>query len=202
MENVQKARNNLYIRIYEYQNPFLLWLCILLQTQSDKFVQAQLFYYFLTLNYLLLFTPVFKVKKRRQASPYQGVLCITHTIFVNVSVHFLQTYSISSTGLFISVKEIINNESEIQDIFKSYFKSESINGSSYNKVKFDLESLIIDKSVEKKYNFYEDQELTILGVLKGFIIFNNDENFFVLDDDELELEVNEILSDLDNKGYV
>ena len=122
--------------------------------------------------------------------------------------HFYKTFTyenrdgVLNTGLFISVKEIINNESEIQDIFKSYFKSESINESSYNKVKFDLESLIIDKSVEKKYNFYEDQELTILGVLKGFIIFNNDENFFVLDDDELELEVNEILSDLDNKGYV
>ena len=69
-------------------------------------------------------------------------------------------------------------------------------------MKFDLESLIIDKSVEKKCNFYEDQELTILGVLKGFIIFNNDENFFVLDDDKLELEVKEILSDLDDKGYV
>lgn len=65
-----------------------------------------------------------------------------------------------------------------------------------------LESLIIDKSVEKKCNFYEDQELTILGVLKGFVIFNIDENFFALDDDELELEVEEILSDLDNKGYV
>lgn len=43
---------------------------------------------------------------------------------------------------------------------------------------------------------------SLLGVLKGFIIFNNDENFFVLDDDELELEAKEILSDLDNKGYV
>ena len=69
-------------------------------------------------------------------------------------------------------------------------------------MKINLESLIIDKSVEKKCNFYEDQELTILGVLKGFIIFNNDENFFVLDDDKLELEANEILSDLDDKGYV
>lgn len=69
-------------------------------------------------------------------------------------------------------------------------------------MKINLESLIIDKSVEKKCNFYKDQELTILGVLKGFIIFNNDENFFALDDDKLELEVKEILSDLDDKGYV
>lgn len=122
--------------------------------------------------------------------------------------HFYKTFTyenrdgVSNTGLFISVKEIINNESEILDIFKDYFKSASINESSYNKVKINLESLIIDKSVEKKCNFYEDQELTILGVLKGFIIFNNDENFFVLDDDKLELEVKEILSDLDDKGYV
>lgn len=123
-------------------------------------------------------------------------------IFVNVIAHFLQTCSISNTGLFISVKEIINNESEIQDIFKDYFKSASINESSYNKVKFDLESLIIDKSVKEKCDFYEGQELTILGALKGFVIFNNDEKFFVLDDDELELEVKEILSELDNKGYV
>ena len=56
--------------------------------------------------------------------------------------------------------------------------------------------------LRKKCNFYEGQELTILGVLKGFVIFNNDENFFVLDDEELELEVKETLSDLDNKGYV
>lgn len=102
--------------------------------------------------------------------------------------HFYKTFTyenrdgVSNTGLFISVKEIINNESEILDIFKDYFKSASINESLYNKVKIDLESL--------------------LGVLKGFIIFNNDENFFVLDDDELELEAKEILSDLDNKGYV
>ncbi|MDD6664856.1 MAG: hypothetical protein PUE48_00730 [Eubacterium coprostanoligenes] len=122
--------------------------------------------------------------------------------------HFYKTFTyenrngVLNTGLFISVKEIINNESEILDIFKDYFKSASINESSYNKVKFDLEALIIDKSVEKKCNFNEGQELTVLGVLKGFIIFNNDENFFVLDDDELELEVNEILSDLDDKGYV
>lgn len=65
-----------------------------------------------------------------------------------------------------------------------------------------MESLIIDKSVEEKCNFNEIKELTVLGVLKGFVIFNNDENFFVLDDNELELEVKEILSDLDNKGYV
>lgn len=122
--------------------------------------------------------------------------------------HFYKTFTyenrdgVLNTGLFISVKEIVNNESEILDIFKDYFKNVSINESSYNKVKFDLESLIIDKSVEKKCNFYEDQELTILGVLKGFVIFNIDENFFALDDDELELEVEEILSDLDNKGYV
>lgn len=102
--------------------------------------------------------------------------------------HFYKTFTyenrdrVLNTGLFISVKKIINNESEIPDIFKDYFKSASINESSYNKVKIDLESL--------------------LGVLKGFIIFNNDENFFVLDDDELELEAKEILSDLDNKGYV
>lgn len=102
--------------------------------------------------------------------------------------HFYKTFTyenrdgVLNTGLFISVKEIINNESEILDIFKDYFKSASINESLYNKVKIDLESL--------------------LGVLKGFIIFNNDENFFVLDDDELELEAKEILSDLDNKGYV
>ena len=69
-------------------------------------------------------------------------------------------------------------------------------------MKIDLESLIIDKPVEEKCDFNEDQELTVLGVLKGFVIFNNDENFFVLDDDELELEVKEILSDLDDKGYV
>jgi len=56
--------------------------------------------------------------------------------------------------------------------------------------------------LRKKCNFNEGQELTVLGVLKGFVIFNNDENFFVLDDDELELEVKEILSDLDDKGYV
>lgn len=122
--------------------------------------------------------------------------------------HFYKTFTyenrdgVSNKGLFISVKEIINNESEILDIFKDYFKNVSINESSYNKVKFDLESLIIDKSVEKKCDFYEGQELTILGALKGLIIFNNDENFFVLDDNELELEVKEILSDLDNKGYV
>lgn len=102
--------------------------------------------------------------------------------------HFYKTFTyenrdrVLNTGLFISVKKIINNESEILDIFKDYFKSASINESSYNKVKIDLESL--------------------LGVLKGFIIFNNDENFFILDDDELELEANEILSDLDDKGYV
>lgn len=102
--------------------------------------------------------------------------------------HFYKTFTyenrdrVLNTGLFISVKKIINNESEILDIFKDYFKSASINESLYNKVKIDLESL--------------------LGVLKGFIIFNNDENFFVLDDDELELEAKEILSDLDNKGYV
>ena len=102
--------------------------------------------------------------------------------------HFYKTFTygnrdgVLNTGLFISVKEIINNESEILDIFKDYFKSASINESLYNKGKIDLESL--------------------LGVLKGFIIFNNDENFFVLDDDELELEAKEILSDLDNKGYV
>lgn len=102
--------------------------------------------------------------------------------------HFYKTFTyenrdrVLNTGLFISVKKIINNESEILDIFKDYFKSASINESLYNKVKIDLESL--------------------LGVLKGFIIFNNDENFFILDDDELELEAKEILSDLDNKGYV
>ena len=118
--------------------------------------------------------------------------------------HFYKTFTyenrdgVLNTGLFISVKEIINNKSEILDIFKDYFKNVSINESSYNKVKFDLESLII----EKKCNFNEGQELTILGVLKGFVVFNNDENFFVLDDDELELEVKEILSDLDDKGYV
>lgn len=122
--------------------------------------------------------------------------------------HFYKTFTyenrdgVLNTGLFISVKEIINNESEIRNTFKNYFKSACINESSYNKVKFDLESLIIDKSVEKKCNFNEGQELTVLGVLKGFVIFNNDENFFVLDDDELELEVKEILSDLDDKGYV
>ena len=132
-----------------------------------------------------------------------------NTIFTLESVpHFYKTFTyenrdgVLNTGLFISVKEIINNESEIQDIYKDYFKSASINESSYNKVKFDLESLIIDKSIVEKCDFYEGQELTILGVLKGFMIFNNDENFFVLDDDELELEVKEILSDLDNKGYV
>lgn len=102
--------------------------------------------------------------------------------------HFYKTFTyenrdrVLNTGLFISVKKIINNESEILDIFKDYFKSASINESLYNKVKIDLESL--------------------LGVLKGFIIFNNDENFFILDDDELELEANEILSDLDDKGHV
>lgn len=69
-------------------------------------------------------------------------------------------------------------------------------------MKIDLESLIIDKPIEEKCDFNEGQELTILGVLKGFVIFNNDENFFVLDDNELELEVKEILSDLNNKGYV
>ena len=69
-------------------------------------------------------------------------------------------------------------------------------------MKIDLESLIIDKPVEEKCDFNEGQELTVLGVLKGFIIFNIDENFFALDDDEVELEVEEILSDLDNKGYV
>lgn len=122
--------------------------------------------------------------------------------------HFYKTFTyenrdgVSNTGLFISVKEIINNESEIQDIFKDYFKSASINESSYNQVKIDLESLIIDKPVEEKCDFNEGQELTVLGVLKGFVIFNNDENFFVSDDDELELEVKEILSDLDDKGYV
>lgn len=122
--------------------------------------------------------------------------------------HFYKTFTyenrdgVSNKGLFISVKELINNESEIQDIFKDYFKSASINESSYNKVKIDLESLIIDKSIVEKCNFNEGQELTILGVLKGFVIFNNDENFFVLDDNELELEVKEILNDLDNKGYV
>lgn len=132
-----------------------------------------------------------------------------NTIFTLECVpHFYKTFTyenkdgVLNTGLFISVKEIINNESEILDIFKDYFKNVSINESSYNKVKIDLESLIIDKSIEKKCNFNEGQELTVLGVLKGFIIFNNDENFFVLDDDELELEVEEILSDLDNKGYV
>lgn len=122
--------------------------------------------------------------------------------------HFYKTFTyenrdrVLNTGLFISVKKIINNESEIPDIFKDYFKNVSINESSYNKVKIGLESLIIDKSIEKKCNFNEGQELTILGVLKGFIIFNNDENFFALDDDKLELEVKEILSDLDDKGYV
>ena len=122
--------------------------------------------------------------------------------------HFYKTLTyenrdgVLNTGLFISVKEIINSESEILDIFKDYFKNASINESSYNKVKIDLESLIIDKSIVEKCDFYEGQELTVLGVLKGFIIFNNDENFFVLDDDELELEAKEILSDLDNKGYV
>ena len=132
-----------------------------------------------------------------------------NTIFTLESVpHFYKTFTyenrdgVLNTGLFISIKEIINNESEILDIFKSYFKSVSINESSYNKVKIDLESLIIDKSIVEKCDFYEGQELTVLGVLKGFAIFNNDENFFVLDDDELELEVKEILSDLDNKGYV
>lgn len=122
--------------------------------------------------------------------------------------HFYKTFTyenrdgVLNTGLFISVKEIINNESEILNIFKDYFKNASINESSYNQVKIDSESLIIDKSVKEKCDFYEGQELTVLGVLKGFIIFNNDENFFVLDDDELELEVKEILSDLDDKGYV
>ena len=122
--------------------------------------------------------------------------------------HFYKTFTyenrdgVLNTGLFIFVKEIINNESEILDIFKDYFKNVSINESSYNKVKIGLESLIIDKSIEEKCNFNEGQELTVLGVLKGFIIFNNDENFFILDDDELELEAKEILSDLDNKGYV
>ena len=69
-------------------------------------------------------------------------------------------------------------------------------------MKIDLESLIIDKPVEEKCDFNEGQELTVLGVLKGFMILNNDENFFVLDDDELELELKYILSDLNNKGYV
>ena len=82
------------------------------------------------------------------------------------------------------------------------FKNASINESSYNKVKIDLESLIMDKSIVEKCDFYEGQELTVLDVLKGFVIFNNDENFFVLDDDELELEVKEILRNLDDKGYV
>lgn len=132
-----------------------------------------------------------------------------NTIFTLKSEpHFYKIFTyenkngVLNTGLFISVKGIINNESEILDIFKDYFKSASINESSYNKVKFDSKSLIIDKSIEKKCDFYEGQELTVLGVLKGFMIFNNDENFFALDDDELELEVEEILSDLDNKGYV
>lgn len=122
--------------------------------------------------------------------------------------HFYKTFTyenrdgVLNTGLFIFVKEIINNESEILDIFKDYFKNVSINESSYNKVKIGLESLIIDKSIEEKCNFNEGQELTVLGVLKGFIIFNNYENFFILDDDELELEANEILSDLDDKGHV
>ncbi len=122
--------------------------------------------------------------------------------------HFYKTFTyenrdgVSNTGLFISVEEIINNESEVLDIFKDYFKNVSINESSYNKVKTDSEFLIINKSIEEKCKFNEHQELTVLGVLKGFIIFNNDENFFVLDDDELELEVKEILSDLDDKGYV
>lgn len=122
--------------------------------------------------------------------------------------HFYKTFTyenrdrVLNTGLFISAKEIINDESEILDIFKDYFKNVSINESSYNKAKIDLESLIIDKSIVEKCDFYEGQELTVLGVLKGFMIFNNDENFFVLDDDELELEVKEILNDLDNKGYV
>lgn len=127
---------------------------------------------------------------------------------LEIEPHFYKTFTyenrdgVLNMGLFISVKEIINNESEILDIFKDYFKNVAINESSYNKVKFNLESLIIDKSVEKKCNFNESQELTVLGVLKGFVIFNNYENFFVLDDDELELEVKEILSDLDDKGYV
>lgn len=132
-----------------------------------------------------------------------------NTILTLESVpHFYKTFTyenrdgVLNTGLFISVKEIINNESEILDTFKEYFKSASINESSYIKVKSDLESLIIDKPVEEKCDFNEGQELTVLGVLKGFIIFNIDENFFALDDDELELEVEEILSDLDNKGYV
>ena len=122
--------------------------------------------------------------------------------------HFYKTFTyenrdgVSNNGLFISVKEIINNESEILDIFKDYFKNASINESSYNKVKIDLESLIMDKSIVEKCDFYEGQELTVLDVLKGFVIFNNDENFFVLDDDELELEVKEILRNLDDKGYV
>lgn len=62
MENVQKSKKqSIYkdLRVLEF---FPLWLCILQQTQSDKFVQAQLLYCFLTLNYLLLFIPVFKVK--------------------------------------------------------------------------------------------------------------------------------------------
>ncbi len=121
--------------------------------------------------------------------------------------HFYKTFTyknrdgVLNTGLFISVKEIINNESEILDTFKDYFKSACINESSYNKVKFDSESLIIDKSIEEKCKFNEHQELTVLGVLKGFVIFNNDENFFILDDEELELEVKEILRDLYDKGY-
>ena len=74
--------------------------------------------------------------------------------------HFYKTFTyenrdgVLNTGLFISVKEIINNESEILDIFKDYFKSASINESSYNQVKIDLESLIIDKSVKEKCDFY------------------------------------------------
>lgn len=58
--------------------------------------------------------------------------------------HFYKTFTyenrdgVLNTGLFISVKEIINNESEILDIFKDYFKNVSINESSYNKVKINL----------------------------------------------------------------
>ena len=98
-----------------------------------------------------------------------------NTIFTLESVpHFYKTFTyenrdgVLNTGLFISVKEIINNESEIQDIFKDYFKSASINESSYNKAKIDLESLIIDKPVKEKCDFNEGQELTVLGVLKGY----------------------------------
>lgn len=122
--------------------------------------------------------------------------------------HFCRTFTyenrdgVFNKGLFISIKKIINDEHEMLDIFKDYFKSAYINEPSYDKVEIDSESLIIDKLVEEKCNFNECQELTVLGVLEGFVIFNNDENFFVWDGDELELEVKEVLSDLDNKGYV